>query len=437
MKLYDQLQAGLEKHLSPVAQKLAANKVLQAISGGMMLTLPLTLGASVFLILANFPVAAVSDFLASIGLTPHMSAIANGTMNILGLVVSFTVAYNYAKNLGGKGVIAGLLSLSSFLILLPQTVGEGDAATPAFALSYLGSSGLFVAIALALLSARLYVALTKSGKLTIKLPESVPPMVSSSIEPVFVGMIIYLLVMFVRLGMAMTPFGNVFDFFSQIIAAPLMSVGGSVPALLLIYTFCNLLFFFGIHPSPVQAIGQTIAMGMILTGVDQMAAGETIQYLDNIVVFDFVNNDATGSTLSLLIAILLVAKSARYRTMAKVSIVPNAFSINEPVIFGMPIMFNASLFIPFVLSSIVSGLMGLLGLKLGLLAGYTPSVAMAMPWTLPKFIASFFVYGWGGFVWRVVTMLVLVALYLPFVKLMDKQELAGEQDAPAAADEIA
>lgn len=427
MNLYEKLQAALERYVGPIAQKMGKSAALQALSGGMMLTLPLTLGASFFLILGSFPVPAVSDFLANIGVAAHLTAIANGTLNVLGLVAAFTIAYNYAEGLGGKGVIGGLLSLSSFLILAPHTVGEGDAATSAFALSYLGSTGLFVAIVVALFTARLYATLSKSGKLTIKLPDSVPPMVANSIEPVFIGMVIYFIVFVVRFAMAATPYGNIFDCFSELIALPLMNIGGSVPAFILLYTFCNLLFFFGIHPSPVQAIGSTLATAMMLTGVEQLAAGQAVQYLDNLVVFDFINNDATGSTLSLLIAILLVAKSSRYRSMAKIGIMPNVFGVNEPVIFGMPVMFNAALFIPFVLSSCVSGLMGLLGVKLGILTGYLPAVAMSMPWTLPKFISSFFVYGPMGFVWRIVTMVVLVLLYLPFVKMMDGQELAHEQ----------
>lgn len=427
MEWFNKLQAGLERVMGPIAQKMGASKVLQALSNGMMLTLPLTVGASIFLVLGNFPAAPVSEFLTNIGIAAHLNAIASGTLNVLGLVAAFTIAYCYTESLGAKGVIGGLLSLSSLLILMPQTVGEGDAATAAFALSYLGSSGLFVAIVVALFTARVYAALNNSKRFTVKLPDSVPPMVANSIEPVFIGMIIYFIVMLVRFGLACTPYGNIFDAFSQLLAAPLMSVGGSVPSLILIYTFCNLLFFFGIHPSPVQSIASTLCTAMMLAGVESLAQGQGVEYLDNLVTFDFINNDATGSTLSLLLAIFIVARSSRYRSMAKIGVIPNLFSINEPVIFGLPIMFNPMLFIPFVLSSAVSGLMGFLGVKLGLLAAYSPAVAMSMPWALPKFISSFFVYGPMGLVWRIVTLLVLTALYLPFVKMMDNQELAGEQ----------
>lgn len=423
---FDAVQAKMEKFFVPMMNKLGNNKVLQSISNGVMMTLPLTLGASVFTILGNFPVPVVSEYLIKIGVAEHLNAISGATIGILALFISFTVAYNFTKLSGADGVRGGLFSLASFLILMPQTVGKASNPIGAFATSYLGSSGLFVAFIVALSVAKIYVVLVNNKKVVIKLPESVPPMVAQNFEPLLVGLIIFIIIFVVRLVIGYTSYGNLFDLINKIIAAPLMSVGGSIPAIMLVYVLANVLFFFGIHPSPLQAILSPIILGMQMEAVKNLQNHESISYLTNLVTFDFINNDGTGSTLSLLVAILIFGRSKRYRTLAKLSAAPNIFGINEPVIFGLPIMFNPILFIPFVLSSVVSGTIGFLAVKVGFITTYNASVALGMPWTLPKILTSYFIYGWQGLVTRIIILIVIVFLYYSFFKVLDNQELREE-----------
>lgn len=134
---FDAVQAKMEKFFVPMMNKLGNNKVLQSISNGVMMTLPLTLGASVFTILGNFPVPVVSEYLIKIGVAEHLNAISGATIGILALFISFTVAYNFTKLSGADGVRGGLFSLASFLILMPQTVGKASNPIGAFATSYL------------------------------------------------------------------------------------------------------------------------------------------------------------------------------------------------------------------------------------------------------------------------------------------------------------
>lgn len=419
-------QTKLEEFFVPMMTKLSNNKVLKSISNGVMMTLPLTLGASVFTILGSFPVPAVSKFLEEMGISQHFNAISGATLGILGLFISFTVAYNYTKLSDADGVVGGLFSLASFLILMPQSVGEGENVIGAFASSYLGSSGLFVAFLTAIFIAKLYSIFSKNKKLLIKLPDSVPPMVAQSFEPLIVGLIIFAIVFVIRLIVGYTPYENLFDLVNTIIATPLMSIGGSIPAIMFVFVLGNILFFFGIHPSPLHSIMSPILLGMQAGAMENIKAGEPIQYLTNLVTYDFINNDGTGSTFSLLLAILIFGRAKRYKTLAKLSIGPNFFGINEPVIFGLPIMFNPILLIPFALSSVVSGFLGFLSVKIGFITTYNSAVAMGMPWTLPKFITSFFIYGWQGVVVRIVVMIAIMFLYYPFFKILDRQELVLE-----------
>lgn len=427
MNSFKKYQTKMEQFFVPLMSKLSNNKILKSISNGVMMTLPLTLGASVFTILGSFPVPAVSKFLDETGISQHFNAISGATLGILGLFISFTVAYNFTKLSDSDGVVGGLFSLASFLILMPQSVGTGENIIGAFASSYLGSSGLFVAFLNAICVAKLYSVLSKNKKLIIKLPGSVPPMVSQSFEPLIVGLVIFVIVFVIRLIVGYTPYENIFDLINTIIATPLMSIGGSVPAIMFIFVLGNFLFFFGIHPSPLQSIMSPVLLGMQADALDNIKAGENIHYLTNLVTYDFINNDGTGSTLSLLLVIILLGRSKRYKTLAKLSIGPNFFGINEPVIFGLPIMFNPILLIPFALSSVVSGLLGYLSVKIGFITTYNAAVAMGMPWTLPKFITSFFIYGWQGVVVRIVVLIAIAFLYYPFFKILDKQDLSLEK----------
>ncbi|WEV44310.1 PTS transporter subunit EIIC [Lactobacillus sp. ESL0684] len=418
-------QAWLEKTLVPFSNKLGQNKVLQSISSGMVMTLPVTIGASVFSIFASFPIKGVADWFASIGITPSMTAIVNGTMNILAVFIAFTIAYNYAQKSKANGVVAGLFSLASFFILTPQVI-PGKKPVNAFQISYLGSEGIIVAIILSILIGIFYVKLSKNKKLTIKLPDSVPSMVSSSIEPLIIGIIIFITVFVVRAIFDYSPFGNVFDFVNKLITTPLLHVGGSPITLILVFALSNLLFTFGIHPAAIQSVIIPLVISMMVSSTPAFQAGKTIPYLNNLVVFAFANNDAAGATLSLVLVALIFAKSKRYKEFFKISSLPNLFNINEPIIFGMPVVLNPIMFIPFILSTFVSSGVALLAVKIGFITNYNPSLGMGMPWTMPKVISDGMVMGWQGVAVWVVNFLLMMLIYLPFFKVADKQALEEE-----------
>lgn len=250
MSVGQKVQNGLEKALAPTASKMGQSKMLRSLSNGVIMTLPLTLGASIFMVLANFPVPAFTEWLNKIGVAAQLNAIAGGTLSILALFISFTVAYCYTKELEGKPEVGGLLSLASFLILAPQMVGSGKTALAGFANSYLGSQGIFVAIIVALTVGYSYSKLAQFKKLTIKLPDSVPPMIADSFSPLIIGIIIFAGDFVVRLAFSFTMWGNIFDFINKIIAAPLVSIGGSVPAFIFVYMLANLFFWLDciLHP---------------------------------------------------------------------------------------------------------------------------------------------------------------------------------------------
>ena len=297
---YEKFQSNINCRVLPVATKFGYNKIIQAISGGLMYTLPLTLGASIFSILANFPVTSINLWFSQMGLTEHFNALLGGTLNIIGLLIAFSIPYSYTKLLNKSNtnlLMAAFLSVASFIAFMPQSIGEENVA--ALAYDYLGSSGMFVAIIVGLLVARAYVKLSQTKKLLIRMPEGVPPMVNQSFEPLVVAIIILTAVVMLRIGLGYTSVGNMFNLVQIFIGNPDNKIGSSIPALIGITVLANGLFFFGIHPNAINSALVPLLMNMTFVNIEAYQSGMPLPFKDIMIVNSFLNNDAVGSTLSL------------------------------------------------------------------------------------------------------------------------------------------
>ncbi|MBA1394298.1 PTS sugar transporter subunit IIC, partial [Lactobacillus sp. XV13L] len=143
--------------------------------------------------------------------------------------------------------------------------------------------------------------------------------------------------------------------------------------------------------------------------------------------FGFSNNDAAGATLSLILVGLFFGKSKRYKEFFKISAIPGIFNINEPVVFGLPIVLNPLMLIPFLLSTLVSGTIAITAVNIGFITNYNPMLGLGVPWTMPKLIANFLIMGWQGAIVWIVNFIIMFFIYLPFFKALDQQALAAEQ----------
>ncbi|MFV0255726.1 MAG: PTS sugar transporter subunit IIC [Erysipelotrichaceae bacterium] len=424
--LYNKFKNFVNDKFVPLASKLSSSTVLQAVSYGLMYTLPLTLTASLFSLLANFPIQFVADAINNAGLVLHFDALMGGTLNIISIFIAFSIPYNYVKlkkEQKAQPLMAGFLSLAAFVILMPQTIGD----VAGLSFDYLGSSGMFAAILLGILIPMLYCKLMLSDKLVLKMPKGIPPMVTQSFEPLLVAFIILVSIVILRIIFALTPIGSLFNLVNILIAQPLLSLGSSPLTMVIIALVANSLFFFGIHPNVVNTAIVPLLYTMVLTSIEQFQSGVDLTYKTSLITNSFTNNDAVGSTLSLLVAILIFGKSKRYRSLAKMAAVPNVFNINEPVIFGLPIVFNPIMFVPFILSTLITSFIGYMGAISGFIVTYNPVIALGLPWTTPKFIASFLSMGWQGLVLRILAFIVMIFVYMPFIKYLDKKEFIEEQ----------
>lgn len=427
MSVLDTMQSGLERVMGPFAQKLSESKIISALTAGLMSTMPITLGVAAFAILGNLPIPAWQTFLTSTGIGQHMLDIVAGTSSMTALYIVPAVAYHYAKNEKENGMTAALLALAAFIVLQPQNIVLGEQSIAGLLQTNLGSNGIFVGMITAIIMAISYSKLMKKN-IRLKLPASVPPNVSESLSPTFVAMILFVGVFAVRYLAALTPYGDIFNLVANVISKPVMLLGANPWSMIAFHAFMNLCWFFGIHPAPILSVYIPVLMSAGTANTEAFLAGTPsaeLPFLTFSLIYSFCYIGGTGSTLSLAFA-MLTAKSERYKALRNVAVIPNIFNINEPMIFGVPIMLNPIFFIPMILNSLVGGLIGLVALEVfGVGSAFNPTVSL--PWVMPPFIGPFITGGWKLGLAIIIVIIVQFFLWYPFFKVADNQALKEEQ----------
>lgn len=443
----DKLEKVLNKFLGPIATYMNNSLFFSSLSEAFMRITPITLGGAVVLLIGNFPIPAWINFLETIGWNIHFIAAQNATMNAISLFIAFNFAYVYAKRSNYEALSAGLLSVGAFLILMPQnysiyqfvtspeafpsevTVTEASQIT-AFGTNYTGATGIIVAIVVGWLTSLLYVYFNKKN-LVIKLPESVPSNVSESLRPSILSGLILLLFLAIRIIFALAPglnhFGDVFTFISILVQSPLQNLVSSPASLIIIFTITNILWFFGIHPNMVYGVIMPVLLSSGIDNQNAFLAGEPLPYLTMGIVAFAVGNGfgGQGTTIGLVLS-MIKARSARYKQLFKLASIPSLFNINEPLIFGMPIMMNPIFFFPMLLVPIGTGGVALFLAKILDFTNFNPMISL--PWTTPGLIVSILQGGVKFFIIALAIILVSTLIWYPFFQVADKAAVREEQD---------
>lgn len=422
----DKLNKVLEKYLVPIGSYLSSNKYLQILRKSMLAIMPLTIAGSVVLIINSFPFidnvvpAAIMTEVRSL-----LGIISSVSLSLVAFYLAGVVSYYYAKEEKTEPLFAMIVGISSFLILTPLTLeveGVKDLITNVIPMSWLGGKGLFVALITGFLSGYVFNTLLKKN-LTIKLPSSVPPMVAAPFRILVPAFITSLVFAIIRYAFTFTPYGNVHTLFFDVLQTPLMKLGASLPAMIVIVIFIQTMWFMGLH-------GQSITKAVILpvweaatfANLAATQAGLKPEYIFTTQFHDvFIPIQFT----SLIIACLLVSKSVQLKSVAKLSVGSAIFNISEPVVFGAPVVLNVMLLIPWVLVMVVFVLITWGAMASGLCPYPTGAV---IPWTTPPFISGYLATGSiMGVVVQLVNFIVGTLIYIPFVKMYDKQLLKDEQ----------
>lgn len=424
MAVFDKIQNIMDKTIAPVASKVADSKMLDALMGGMMCTLPMTLGVSVIAILINFPIPGFSDWVVSSGLMATGNSILTVTMNMMGIYISFFIGLRWGKVCGLSGYTGGIVSGAVFLAFMPQQSFEDIPMASFINTSYMGSNGIFVAILLGLIVPKVTAILM--SKLEIKLPDMVPPMVADSLSPMFAAIVLFTAVWFAKWGLSFTPWGNLFDMINTLIGTPVTMVGASPLAYIIVCSLQSIFWFFGVHPNVMLNFYAPVIMACSAANTEAIIAGEALPYGAWAVVALGTAIGGQANALGISIS-LLFTKSERFKAIRGIALVPSLFNISEPLMFGLPVVLNPTYFIPFVLNIPVCAIVvqALYGLGLG--AAFNPTIQL--PWVLPQPVIAFMQGGIGCLVISVAVLAVSVLMYTPFTLMADRQALREEQAA--------
>ncbi|MBX7281854.1 PTS sugar transporter subunit IIC, partial [Clostridium chauvoei] len=407
----------------PIAAKLGSNKILISIRDGITLSMPLIIIGSLFLVIASFPIKAWTDWLTAVGIDSYLWKGVDSSFGLMGLIASFGVANSLARQYKVDGVSAGIISLSSFIVVTPFVSGEAGAGIP---VGYMGSKGLFVAMVLGIISALIFKEFIKKD-IQIKLPESVPPAVARSFSALIPGAAIITLWLIVFAVLDRMSIGNIHDLLLKILGGPLGLLGNNIFGTVISILLNSLFWFVGIHGgNVVNSILNPIWLmnsdaNRLIFQADSAAQLPHIitqQFMDN-----FVYMGGGGATIGLVIVIAIIARRNRAsqitKTMAPLTFTPGIFNINEPAMFGLPIVMNVSLIIPFILAPIANAVISYAAMATGLVATTT---GIAVSWTMPPIISGFLTTGGhiSGSILQLVCILVDVAIYWFFYKTVEK-----------------
>lgn len=424
MAVFDKIQNIMDKTIAPVASKVADSKMLDALMGGMMCTLPMTLGVSVIAILINFPIPGFSDWVVSSGLMATGNSILTVTMNMMGIYISFFIGLRWGKVCGLSGYTGGIVSGAVFLAFMPQQSFEDIPMASFINTSYMGSNGIFVAILLGLIVPKVTAILM--SKLEIKLPDMVPPMVADSLSPMFAAIVLFTAVWFAKWGLSFTPWGNLFDMINTLIGTPVTMVGASPLAYIIVCSLQSIFWFFGVHPNVMLNFYAPVIMACSAANTEAIIAGEALPYGAWAVVALGTAIGGQANALGISIS-LLFTKSERFKAIRGIALVPSLFNISEPLMFGLPVVLNPTYFIPFVLNIPVCAIVVQALYALGLGAAFNPTIQL--PWVLPQPVIAFMQGGIGCLVISVAVLAVSVLMYTPFTLMADRQALREEQPA--------
>lgn len=411
----------MEATLVPAANKFSTNRYLKTVSASVMRLLPIIMTGSIISIFANLPIEAYTNFINSTGLINLINAVPAVTTNMLSLYVAYSVGSETAANFNHQDdqFVCGILSLVCYMMMVP--IADGAIQT-----TYLGTQGMFVALLGGILCSKV-ILFIKDKNLTLKMPNGVPPMVGNSFTALIPAFVVVILFAIIKMLFGLTPYNNPIDCIYTLIQTPLSALTGSLPSFLLLLLIAQILWFFGIHGSySVLPILFPLWFAYAAQNAEAVAAGQNVVFALNAGMWDLACLGGAGSTIGLVILMFFKAKSARYKEFGKITLPCGIFGVNEPVIFGLPVMYNPLIFIPFVITPVVIVSLAYLLINMGII---TAPIGVVGAGSIPPFFHGLVNGSLSFGIYELVSVVISILIYYPFFVVMDRQALKEEQEA--------
>lgn len=418
------LVAQIEK-AKPFFEKVSRNKYLRAIRDGFIAAMPVVLFSSIFMLLAFIP--NIFGFFWSEAVESMIIKPYDYSMGILGLLVSGTTAKSLtdsfnrdlAKNKEINNISTMLAAIVGFLLLSVDPI-EGGLST-----AYMGTTGLISSFLSAFIVVNIYNVFMKND-IKITMPEEVPPNIAQTFTDILPfaasTLIIYGIDLAVRSVSGVSFSQMVIELFQ-----PLFTAADSFFGISLIYGAMSFFWFIGIHgPSIVEPATSAIIYANLESNLQALQAGGQASHIITPGTQQFVATfGGTGATFVVPFMFMFLGKSKQNKAIGQASFIPTAFGVNEPILFGGPLVLNPIFFIPFFLAPLANVwlfkiFVDLLGMN---------SFVYFLPWTTPGPIGLVLGTAFDplAILLAAIILVVDVAIYYPFFKAYDMQRVEEEQ----------
>jgi len=418
----------LQNVLLSISPKVETNKYLGSIKEAFTMFVPFIIVGS-FGSMLNILVSGANGLAQWVpwlsNLSPAFTAINFVTISCMSLPIAFLIGYKLAEKENLPQLESGLIGLLSYLAVCPNTIStvvEGlkdPVVVNGLGAGVIGAQGLFVSMIMSMVAVKFFGLLTNIDAIKIKMPDSVPIGIARSFNiliPIFI-----IITAFSVGGCLFNTFtGNYLNvWIYNIIQLPLQALANTTGGILVLALANQLFWFLGIHGGMVieGVRGPLSAAGLAENISAVQAGGVATNILTRGFWTSFVVVGGGGITLSLLIAIFIFSKREDHKSIAKFSLIPGICGINEPVVFGLPLVLNPIFAIPFILNSVIAAFIAVVATNIGFLT----CGVLDCPPGLPVFVTGFISYGIHGIIVQAIILIVTFIIWVPFVLMSNKQ----------------
>lgn len=428
----------LEAKFVPLAAKVGGQKHLVAIRDSFAAMMPLVMAGAIAVLLNNvffvpWGLLGADVFLGgdhafiawtNTYIAPFFASIETGTLSILAMALVFTIAFNRARQENKDEVITALIAVGSFMLL--GSLSRSNDVVASHVTNYLGAQGIFIALVTGLVAPAIYFKIVDKNWV-ITMPDSVPPAVAKGFSGIIPGALTLAVFAAINYVFAMGAETSLFIWFENNVGSALAQLSQGLPAIIITSTLIPLLWFFGLHGANLlEAFMQPVygALGTENLQAFANSGGTITSIADGLHVWvrgswdAYVFHGGSGATLPLLFAIFAVSKVKDHREIARLGIGPGVFMINEPVLFGLPVVLNPIYLVPFVLNQPILATIAYLATK----ANFAGPIVNTVPWTTPPILNALLSTNGsiGAGVIALVNMFVAFLIYLPFVVVANR-----------------
>lgn len=418
----------LQNVLLSISAKVESNKYLGSIKEAFTMFVPFIIVGS-FGSMLNILVAGANGLAKWVPwlskLSPAFTTINFVTISCMSLPIAFLIGYKLAEKEQVPQLESGLIGLLSYLAVCPNTIStvvEGlkdPVVSSGLGSGVIGAQGLFVSMIMSILAVKLFKVLTNIDAIKIKMPDSVPTGIARSFNiliPIFI-----IITVFSVAGCLFNAYtGNYINvWIYNIIQVPLQALANTTVGIVILSLVNQIFWFLGLHGGMViEGVRGPLSAAGIAENISAVqAGGVATNILTRGFWTSFVVVGGGGITLSLLIAIFIFSKREDHKSIAKFSLIPGICGINEPVVFGLPLVLNPIFAIPFIINSAIAALIAIGATNIG----FITCGILDCPPGLPVFITGFISYGFNGIIVQAIILAVTFVIWIPFVLLSNKQ----------------